>query len=468
MNKRFLTKLLTIAGLILIMMIPLSMIQVVVSDRTMFREQAKLSIANSWTGRQSFLGPFLVQPYTEYTQVKTWDENLKAYQIETISSEKQLLILPDELNIKGDITTEERRRGLYAIPVYNAALAVQGSFSNQPILNFLKSSANKVELHKPYVSLIISDIRGIVTQPVLAWGNQTSEFISGAGLADSSSGMRADVSVISVTTPATYSFSFDTHLHGMETLQFSPAGKSTVVDVKSAWLHPSFDGRYLPSERNIDDNGFTATWRASSFSSNMEHVMNQCQFGDCNDLMANTFGVSLIQPVDIYQQTERSVKYASLFIVLTFVVFFLFEIMKSMRLHPMHYVLVGASLTLFYLLLISISEHIDFFWAYVISSLANIAVISIYISEVLQSRLRAAAFTGLLLLLYFMLYVILRSEDNALLMGSLLIFGILSAVMVITRKLDWYKVAEQISRQTPAVNNATQAGNRADSNTQQV
>ena len=142
--------------------------------------------------------------------------------------------------------------------------------------------------------------------------------------------------------------------------------------------------------------------------------------------------------------------------------------MKSMRLHPMHYVLVGASLTLFYLLLISISEHIDFFWAYVISSLANIAVISIYISEVLQSRLRAAAFTGLLLLLYGMLYAILRSEDNALLMGSLLIFGILSAVMVITRKLDWYKVAEQISRQTPAVNNATQASNRADSNTQQV
>ena len=196
--------------------------------------------------------------------------------------------------------------------------------------------------------------------------------------------------------------------------------------------------------------------------------MNQCQYGDCNDLMANTFGVSLIQPIDIYQQTERSVKYASLFIVLTFVVFFLFEIMKSMRLHPMHYVLVGASLTLFYLLLISISEHIDFFWAYVISSLANIAVISIYISEVLQSRLRAAAFTGLLLLLYGMLYAILRSEDNALLMGSLLIFGILSAVMVITRKLDWYKVAEQISRQTPAVNNATQAVNRADSNTQQV
>ena len=448
MNKRFLIKLLTMAALILSLMIPLSMIEGAVSSRTAFREQAKTSIAESWTGLQSLLGPILVQPYVEYTESQEWDENVKAYRSRVSTKERLLFVLPDDLRIEGEVNTEERRRGLYAIPVYDAGLRVTGAFSNQAVIDLLTASTNRIELKRPYLSVVVSDIRGIVTQPVLTWNDRKSEFVSGAALGAIGSGMRAAVSDVSTTELETYQFAFGTHLHGMESVQFSPAGKNTVVQLGSDWMHPSFDGRLLPSEHKISQAGFSATWRASSFSSGMERIAEQCQHGDCDAFSQNTFGVSLITPVDIYQQAERSVKYAVLFIALTFVVFFLFEVMKSLRLHPMQYLLVGASLTVFYLLLVATSEHIAFAWSYLISVVANLALVYVYIGAVLRSRMRALGLTAMLAALYAMLYAILRSEDNALLMGAILIFGALAAVMIITRKLDWYSVSDQIAGQT--------------------
>ena len=192
----------------------------------------------------------------------------------------------------------------------------------------------------------------------------------------------------------------------------------------------------------------------SSFSSDMPRLVEMCKKGSCKDFVENTFGVSLINTVDIYQKTDRSVKYAILFISLTFIVFFLFEVMKNLRLHPMQYLLVGMALTFFYLLLISLSEHIKFINAYMISTLASVIVISIYISAVLKSRIRAAGFAVMLSLLYGMLYVILVSEDNALLMGSVLFFSILALVMMVTRKLDWYKVTDDLANQSVLKNNS--------------
>jgi inner membrane protein len=451
MRNKFFVKLAVIVALMLGLMIPLAMIEDVVSDRSAYRYQAKSSIAASWTGEQRFLGPLLVVPYSEKHSRKVWDKKLEDYRQETYYMERQLFILPEELEIDANVATEERSRGIYAIPVYNSALTVQGAFDNRKVLELLKQSNVSIAWNKAFVSLIVSDIRGIVTQPVLSWDNKALEFVSGSGLEQHGNGMRAIVTGLKNTEPARHAFSFAVHLHGMETLQFSPVGKSTRVNVRSDWLHPSFTGRYLPGERTIDQEGFTASWQVSSFSSDMERVAELCQQGDCDNYINNTFGVSMIQSVDIYQQAERSVKYAILFISLTFVAFFLFEVMKSLRLHPMQYLLVGCALSVFYLLLVSLSEHITFGWAYLIASLTNAGVIGLYISAVLQSRLRAAVFTGLLLLLYGMLYAILCSEDNALLMGSLLIFAILALVMVITRKLDWYRVADQVAGQAVTI-----------------
>jgi len=451
MKNKFLIKLLLIAGLILGLLIPLMMVEGVVSDRSAFRDQARSSIAASWTGEQKFLGPILVLPYSQEYQRKVWDEKLKDYRHESYSKAKQLLMLPTDLKTSADIKTEERSRGIYSIPVYDSDLVVQGTFDNRKVLELLKRDNISIAWDKAYLSLIISDIRGIVTQPVLNWNDKKQEFVSGSGLDQHGSGMRARVVGLENTQPAQYHFDFELNLHGMETVQFSPVGKNTHVEVRSDWLHPSFIGRYLPSERVIDHQGFHAVWRVSSFSSDMERVLELCQEGACENYINNTFGVSMMQSVDIYQQTERSVKYAILFITLTFVAFFLFEVMKSLRLHPMQYLMVGCSLTVFYLLLVSLSEHLDFQRAYLIASLANVGVIGFYISAVLQSRIRAVAFTAVLLILYGMLYLILRSEDNALLMGSLLIFAVLALVMVITRNLDWYRVAEQVANQAVVI-----------------
>lgn len=451
MKNRFFLKPLVIGALMLALMIPLAMIESVVSERSAYRYQAKTSIAASWTGEQKFLGPVLVVPYSQKQSRKVWDKKLEDYRQEVYYENRRLFILPEELEITADIATEERSRGIYAIPVYNSALAVKGTFDNRRVLELLTQGNITVTWERAFVSLIVSDIRGIVTQPLLNWNDRELEFVSGSGLDEHGNGMRATITGLKNTEPARHAFSFEVQLHGMETLQFSPVGKTTRVDVRSDWLHPSFIGRYLPGKRQIDPQGFGASWQVSSFSSDMERVAEQCQQGNCDNFLGNTFGVSLIQSVDIYQQAERSVKYAILFISLTFVAFFLFEVMKSLRLHPMQYLLVGCALSVFYLLLVSLSEHIAFGQAYLIASLANAGLVGVYISAVLQSRQRAIVFAGLLLLLYGMLYVILCSEDNALLMGSLLIFAVLALVMVITRKLDWYRVADQLATQAAAI-----------------
>lgn len=447
MNIRFTLKIAMIIGLVIVLMIPLMMIESVVSERSMFRNSVKTDIAQSWTGTQKFLGPVLVVPYVERYKKKEWDANLKVYQENTYYRRKQIYLLPDTLNIAGDITTEQRTRGIYSIPVYSSVLLVKGDFNNSKLLELHKLKGSDLIWKKPFLSMLVSDIRGISEQPKINWNQSSFEFASGSGISDWDNGMHAKLPRLAYKTNKPYRFSFQVNLKGMEKIQFSPVGKSTNVELKANWPHPSFIGRYLPNQYEIDEQAFKANWKMSSFSSDMPRLIKACQKGECNGFVYNTFGVALINTVDIYHKTERSVKYAILFISLTFTIFFLFEIMKDLRLHPMQYLLVGLSLTFFYLLLISLSEHMSFLNAYLIAATANIAVIIIYISAILKSRLRALGFGAMLLTLYAMLYAILVSEDNSLLMGSLLFFAILSLVMFITRKLDWYLVTDKLAKQ---------------------
>lgn len=447
MNKKFTVKILTILGLALALMIPLGMIEGVVSERSNYRDEVKADIAQSWTGTQKFLGPILIVPYVESYTKKEWDKNLEAYKKNTYYRHKQLYLLPEQLRIRGDITTEQRTRSIYSIPVYSSDLLVEGSFDNKKLVALSKKMGSNVSWKRPYVSMLVSDIRGVSEQPKISWNRGEYEFTSGSAMEHWDNGMHATLPRMSVNKNRPYHFSFRVNLKGMEKIQFAPVGKSTDVKIKANWPHPSFIGRYLPSQRSIDDAGFEASWKMSSFSSDMPRLIKACQADDCREFINNTFGVALINTVDIYHKTERSVKYAVLFISLTFIIFFLFEIMKDLRLHPLQYLLVGLSLTFFYQLLVSLSEHMLFLSAYVIAALSNVGVIGIYISEVLKSRQRALGFSLMLVLLYAMLYAILVSEDNALLMGSLLFFTILSLVMFVTRKLDWYLVTDKLANQ---------------------
>lgn len=446
MNRNLLLKIGVIAALVILLLIPLEMIEGVVRERSAYRSQAKQSIAQSWTGEQQVLGPIMVVPYSEQRSRKVWDEKAKEYRHETYRVEQQLTLLPEELSIDAEVNTEERSRGIYAIPVYDANLTLKGHFNNQPLLAVATGKKN-IKWKRPWFSLIVSDIRGVASQPQLNWQGKALEFLSGNRLTDQASGMHVMLQPLQSDKPADYEFDFTLNLHGMERLAFSPVGKSTLVSLASGWPHPSFIGRYLPAEREIGETGFSATWQVSSFSSDMPQTIEALMEGNARRFLDNTFGVSFMNSVDIYQQTERSVKYGVLFLVLTFVVFFLYEVMKRLRLHPVQYLLVGTALSVFYLLLISLSEHLAFEVAYLTATLASVAMIGFYLSGVMKNRLLALFFSGILGLLYAMLFAILRSEDNALLMGSLLLFATLSTVMTVTRRLDWYSVSEQLAQQ---------------------
>jgi inner membrane protein len=233
-------------------------------------------------------------------------------------------------------------------------------------------------------------------------------------------------------------------LQGTSDLQITPVGRTTKVVLNSDWSNPSFAGEYLPSERDVSAQGFHAVWNSTFFSTNMVEALNNCTFSsNCVELNNRHFGVSFIDPVDQYLKTDRAIKYALLFIALTFAGFFLFEVIKQLAVHPIQYGLVGLSLALFYLLLVSLSEHIDFLLAYMISASACVGLIGFYVSHVLKSALRGIGFGAALGALYAMLYGLMSAEDYSLLMGSILVFGLLSAVMILTRNINWFSITNK-------------------------
>lgn len=447
-------KILVIALLTGLLMIPLTMIKSLVNERSAYRNHARNSIAQSWTGEQRLIGPLLVVPYKERYTSNEWDPQVQRHVLKKQTRQGKLLIAPETLTVRGGITTETRQRGIYAVPVYQSRLEVNGRFVMGAIDEFAKSTEHEIEWQPAYMAVMVSDVRGVEVQPVLKWDDEVHEFAADALLEEMHSGIHAPLGKLSASAPVT--FGFELKLSGMEVLEFSPVGKNTSVQIEADWPDPSFIGRYLPSSREIGAQGFKASWNLSSFSSSVPQHLKACQEGNCGRLMQERFGVRLFNSVDIYQQSERSVKYALMFIGLTFVSFFLYEVMKGLRLHPMQYLLVGLGLSVFYLLLISLSEHMAFLYAYVLASLASTLLIGFYVSSVLRSFAHGGLLTLVLLTLYGLLYGILSSEDNSLLMGSLLIFGVLSLVMTVTRRLDWYAVTDDLTLRLAARKDAEQ------------
>jgi inner membrane protein len=216
-------------------------------------------------------------------------------------------------------------------------------------------------------------------------------------------------------------------------------GRDSQISLSSNWRSPSFIGHYLPVTHKIGAAGFDAQWSTSFFSTNLEESLHRCSDGEgqCDEFASRVLGVSFVDPVDQYLRTDRAIKYGFLFISLTFAGFFLFEVLGQLAVHPMQYTLVGSALALFYLLLLSLSEHLGFAVAYLLSSVACVALIGFYVSGILRSAKRGLGFAGALALLYGMLYALLSADDYALLMGSILVFGLLAVVMVLTREVDW-------------------------------
>lgn len=442
MKRPLLFKFITIACLIMLLMIPISMINGVINERKSSQQNVVEEIAKSSSYSQKLVGPVLVVPYVK--KVREWKvdaETKVRYQVE-MATNGQLYFLPSAFAVDGKLKTERRARGIYEARLYHADNNISGHFE-VPVNYGIVESLPDYEFDLPYISMGIKDIRGIENGLKIQVNNDLVDMQPGSKLKILGEGVHAMVKHPDLLQRSILHFKLNLVLQGTESLSIVPIGRDSQVDLASDWPHPSFMGDYLPGKREIDATGFTASWRTSYFSSNLEESFNQCAFsGECEVFNSRYFGVSLIDPVDQYVKSDRAIKYALLFIALTFAGFFLFEILKRLAVHPVQYSLVGLSLAFFYLLLVSLSEHIAFDLAYLIASTACILLIGFYVSYVLHSIIRSAIFSGLLASLYGLLYGLLSAEDYALLMGSLLLFGLLGVFMVLTRKLDWYSIGK--------------------------
>jgi inner membrane protein len=450
MQRALLLKTMIVAVLMIAIGIPLALIQSTIQERMRFRDEAVRSIAADSVREQTLLGPLLVIPYQDQYEEReeVIEEQSKRVKTTRRTLERRALVFPQQLRVDGAIDTDQRYRGLHKVLVYTGQYAISGSFVlPKPEHLAREKPDSRITVGRPYVALGIEDVRGIRDIPKLEWGGKSVEFQHGSGLRAFRSGMHA---VLDSADAGSVKFALALGLDGIERQHFVPLAKDNQVALKSKWPHPQFGGRFLPSPqgRRIDASGFAAAWNISGLATNAQQQLSLVeqapnageQLGALDRL--DRFSVGFIEPVNVYSQADRAVKYGLLFIALTFAAFFLFEIMKRLPIHPVQYALVGLALTLFFLLLVSLSEHIDFTQAYAIASGACVLLIGFYLRYVLHDGRRAFGFASALTLLYGVLYGLLRSESNALLMGSILLFAVLAAIMIATRKVDWYQVGK--------------------------
>ncbi|WP_431019393.1 cell envelope integrity protein CreD [Burkholderia cepacia] len=444
MNRVLLFKFVITALLALLILIPLQMVQSIVHERSAYRMDALQSIWSSYAGPQTVSGPVLVVPYTEVTRVRDETPAGGATKTSLRSETKRLFVFPKTLNVDGTLTTSVRYRGIHKALVYELTSRLTGTLA-LPDLKKLPQADGHVsfKVDNAYVAIGIGDIRGLTAQPDVRIGGARFDVEQGTRLDSLRQGVHANVDLAALAEAgagagagAVVPFSIDLPLRGAESVAFAPVGDQNDFSLKSTWPHPSFDGAFLPNNRTVDARGFTGNWRVTSFNTK---AREQIATGNGEGAI-ETASVSMIEPVNVYLQAERATKYGALFVMLTFASFFMYELVKRLRIHPIQYALVGLSLALFFLLLLSLSEHIAFAYAYLAASGACIGLLGFYLSFVLHSVKRGAVFSALLAVLYAALYGLLLSEDNALMLGSLLLFAILAGIMTLTRRVDWYSL----------------------------
>jgi inner membrane protein len=421
----------TIVIIALLLLIPTSMIRGLIYEREQTKNQAISEVGSKWGGQQTISGPFISIPYNKYVK----EYSTKDSKEKVVVMRDFIHILPNELSIDGMMDPEQRNRGIYDIVVYNSKLNVKGKFAQ---VNFaeLDIPIGDIQFDKARLVVGIDDLRGIEKQVDLSWNEKKYAFNPGVASNDIvSSGINTLVNFNS-NDSSTYTFSFNLDLKGSQLLYFTPVGKVTDIKVSSPWANPSFNGAFLPDQREVSDKGFTANWNVLHLNRNYPQIWT----GDKNNITESAFGIDLLLPVDNYQKSHRSIRYAILFIAFTFLVFFFIEVLNKVFIHPIQYILVGIALVVFYTLLLSLSEHLNYNLAFVTSALATLILIAGYVKAILKSTQLTALISGILLVLYTFIFVIIQLQDFALLIGSIGIFIILGLVMYFSRKIDWYNL----------------------------
>jgi inner membrane protein len=451
MSQSVMLKLFVVGFLMLILLIPTAMLQDLITERQHTRDTASQEITSKWGGDQQVGGPVLTVPYLATI------ENEKG---QKTTVREYAHFLPEHLSIKGTVTPQQRYRGIYVVMLYNTRLRIEGTFS-APNLSALKIPEGDYRLADAFVSLGVSDLKGIKEAVKLRFGNEQLTFNPGVETSDIF-GSGVSVPVRIEAGQQSYKFSCELNLNGSSALNFLPLGKETTVHLQSSWATPSFVGSFLPEQRNITPAGFESNWKVLQYNRNypqqgvgafiprqaVENAQNNPVVASAYDQssatstaqLAGAFGVKLLLPIDEYQKTTRSAKYAGMFILITFTAFFFVEILNRRKLHPIQYLLVGFAVCLFYVLLLSISEHLSFNWAYLIGCATVLGLVTFYTKSIFRNTRLTLIFNGIITLLYGFFYSLLQLEDYALLLGSVGLVFILGTVMYLTRHIDWYNI----------------------------
>ncbi len=441
-------KILMVLGMTLAILVPLMLIRGVIHDREAYRMEAVQEIARSEAGAQGLAGPVLVVPWTETVEVE--EKNSAGEVVRKVKRDGESgewLFFPESLALDGTMRPYTRRRGLHEVRMYELSGQLAAEFRVQVPRDLDPELPRKIG--RPWLSYGIADVRGLRGSPRLRVDGAPLDLLQGHGHRDQP-GVHVRLAPPAAGSQLSLATRLDFTLAGAEALAVAPLAAHNRIALASPWPHPLFTGAFLPGQRSIDAGGFKAVWEISSLATNAQQ-----QYRGGRGLASSTVAtirdgasdgldaaaISLVEPVDAYAQADRASKYGILFVLLTFVGFFMFELIKQLRIHPIQYGLVGLALAIFFLLLVSLSEHVAFGWAYLVASVACIGLLGFYLSHVLRSRARGIGFAAMLATLYAALYGLLVSEDNALVLGAGLLFLILAAIMVVTRKVDWYQLS---------------------------
>lgn len=449
-QESIMIKLFSIGFLMLILLIPSTWIEDLIYERESRADDVVNEVAGKWSGSQTISGPILVIPYTKQEVI---DKGKDGKEIREYV--EKAFFLPEQLDISGNIKPETLHRGIFDVVVYESTLDIRSEFKT-PDFKKLSIPDNQVRWNEAYFVLGIADVRGISDNLSFSAGDKslTAEPSNHIGVTIRKTGRRAaDDFRLEKQSPETLSkgivsnpqwvnaesftgaIAIKLNLKGSRNLDFIPVGKTTSVNLQGSWSNPSFDGEFLPATREVTDKGFSAAWKILHFN----RPFSQQWIGNDQELSDADFGVRLLIPVDQYQKSIRTAKYSALIILLTFMALFLVEITQKIRIHPFQYILIGAALTIYYTLLLSMSEHIGYNVAYILSSAATVVLIALYSRAFFARTMLTWLLTALLLIFYTFIFLIIQQQDFSLLLGSIGLFLIVGTLMYFSRNVKWYK-----------------------------
>jgi inner membrane protein len=457
MRFAVLGKALSLGAVLLGLVVGLSSVQGIVAERIAYQEQARQSIRDGLAGEQVLAGPAI-----HSACVESWTEPVgegRRRRLEARTREFSAVAFPAQLALEGRADIEPRYRGLFKLNTFAAATTLRAQWTAAQLTATPEHEGSTITC-KPVLAIAVSDARGVRRAAVsVQQGSATAAPLAvkaGSTLEVWPSGLHAALAPITLPVAEPLAATIELELLGSDRWAFVPLGDATTATLASNWPHPSFTGAFLPSARTVGAHGFSAQWDVSALATGAQQqwragaALCAAWRADAAAQAAapkgclDRFDVAFIDPVNPYSLADRATKYGLLFVALTFVGVGLFELLQRLRVHPMQYLLVGAALVVFFLLLLSLSEHLAFAVAYAAAAGACVALLAFYASHVLHGWRRGLPFALAIATLYGVLYVLLQLEQTALLVGSVLLFAVLALVMTATRKLDWYALFADI------------------------